>query len=100
MTSQSHAMHSNYHANKRGKTVKEQKTFTDEEYEYIFKVLLDHDKIDVSDDFYDENILFTSPDQLMDIFSGLEESNLKKIKECQDLEENLEELKLKEQEAH
>lgn len=54
---------------KKNKVVKDQKVFTDEEWEYIFLDLLKQDKIDVSDDFYDENILFTSPEELMEIFS-------------------------------
>lgn len=52
--------------------------------------MLAEDKIDVPNDFYDEDILFDSPDQLIDIFSLLEEQNLKKIRACQDIEEGLE----------
>jgi len=34
---------------------------------------LEHDKIDVPEDFYDEAIYFDSSEQLMDIYSYLEE---------------------------
>jgi hypothetical protein len=66
--------------------------------------MLSDDKVDVPTDFYDEEIfsspnadsanhqpqLFDSPDQLIEMFSLLEEQNLKKIRACQDIEEGLE----------
>jgi hypothetical protein len=61
--------------------------------------LLKEDKVDVPNDFYDEEILFDGPDQLIDIFSLLEEQNLKKIRACQDIEEQLEKEKLDEHTA-
>ena len=48
------------------------------------------DLIDVPDDFYDEDILFTDPNQLMEMFSDLEEANLDNIRKTQDIEEALE----------
>ena len=48
------------------------------------------DLIDVGEDFYDEEILFDSPNQLMEIYGILEENNLKTIGECQDVELQLE----------
>ena len=53
-------------------------------------MLLEMDLIDVGDDYYNEEILFSDPDQLMEIYSQLEEQNLKKINECQDIELQLE----------
>lgn len=40
-------------------------------------------------------IYFTNPQQLLDIFSELEENNLSLIQSCQETEESLEELKTK-----
>jgi len=48
------------------------------------------DLIDVGEDYYDEQILFNHPSQLMEIYTQLEEQNLKKINECQDIELQLE----------
>lgn len=48
------------------------------------------DLIDVGEDYYNEQILFNHPSQLMEIYTQLEEQNLKKINECQDIELQLE----------
>ena len=73
---------SNAQKQTKQKVVKENKRFSDKEWEIIFEQMLAEDKIDVSNDFYDEEILFDSPDQLIEIFSLLEEQNLKKIRAC------------------
>lgn len=56
-------------------------------------------KTDFDDDLLmsrDESLIyFTSPQQLLDIFSELEENNLALIQNCQETEETLEELKAK-----
>lgn len=44
-----------------------------------FDSLLAKDLIDVPKDYYDEKILFEDPEQLMAVFSYLEDQNLKSI---------------------
>ena len=46
--------------------------------------------IDVPEDYYDEKILFSEPDELMEIFQSLEERNLEIIKKLQESESTLE----------
>ena len=70
--------------------------FSDEKWELIFDQLLEEDKIDVPADFYDEQILFTKPEEMIEIFESLEEHNLGKIKKCQEIELNLEQEKERE----
>lgn len=48
--------------------------------------------IDVPDDFYDDDILYDHPDQLMERFTSLEDANLKNVLKTQDIEESLEKL--------
>ena len=36
-----------------------------------FEALLENDDIDVDEDFYDEQVLFNEPDELLDIFEEL-----------------------------
>lgn len=71
------------HAQRPAKNQQRQ-DFTDDKWELIFDQLLEEDKIDVPADFYDEEVLFDDPEQLIEIFAGLEEQNLKKIKNCQE----------------
>ena len=54
-----------------------------------FDSLLAKDLIDVPKDYYDEKILFEDPEQLMAVFSYLEDQNLKSIQNAQDLEQDL-----------
>lgn len=51
-----------------------------------FDELLETDDVDVPDHFYDEDILFTKPKDLMDIFEELQEINLDRIQKSQDNE--------------
>lgn len=44
-----------------------------------FDKLLENDDIDVPDNFYDEEILFSRPSQLMTIFNDEQEINLDRI---------------------
>ena len=74
----------------KGKEVKSKQAKNDDFHDQRFEQLLEMDLIDVGDDFYDEEILFKDPNQLMEIYSLLEEQNLKKISECQDVELQLE----------
>lgn len=62
---------SNAPARKGGKLPNKEikQTFTNENWALIFDQLLSEEKIDVPPDFYDEEILFDDPDQLIDIFS-------------------------------
>lgn len=48
-------------------------------YEQKFDALLENDDIDVPEDFYDEQILFDDPKDLMTIFEELQEINLDRI---------------------
>lgn len=63
---------------------------TDKDWSNKFEELLNADLIDVGEDYYDEPILFKDPDQLMQIFTSLEEKNLEIIKKSQDTEYTLE----------
>lgn len=66
------------------------KEMTDKDWANKFEELLAADLIDVGEDYYDEPILFNDPDQLMQIFTSLEEKNLEIIKKSQDTEYSLE----------
>lgn len=66
------------------------KEMTDEDWANKFEELLDADLIDVPEDYYDEPIRFDDADQLMQIFTSLEEKNLEIIKKSQDTEYSLE----------
>lgn len=66
------------------------KEMTAEDWANKFEELLNADLIDVPEDYYDENILFKNSEQLMQIFTSLEEKNLEIIKKSQDTEYSLE----------
>lgn len=68
------------------------KDMTDQDWSNIFEERYEADLIDVNDDHYDEKILFDpeDADQLMQIFTSLEEKNLEIIKKSQDTEYSLE----------
>lgn len=59
-------------------------------WEQKFDALLENDDIDVPEDFYDEQILFEDPNDLMTIFEELQEVNLDRIQKSQDNEQILE----------
>ena len=63
---------------------------SDADWEQRFNDLLEQDLIDVPEDYYDEKILFSEPDELMEIFQSLEERNLEIIKKLQESESTLE----------
>ena len=65
---------------KKGEKV--QKTLTNDEWDALFLKMLKEDRVEVPEDFYEEDILFEEDEQLMDIYTYLEEQNLKKIREC------------------
>ena len=63
---------------------------TDEDWGNKFEEWLAAELIDVPEDYYEEPQLFEDPDQLMSIFTSLEEKNLEIIKKSQDTEYSLE----------
>lgn len=69
------------------------KEMTDRDWADKFEELLHADLIDVPEDFYDEPILFDTAEQLMHIFTSLEEKNLEIIKKSQDTEHTLDQKK-------
>jgi hypothetical protein len=51
-------------------------TMTDKDWEAKFELLIREDLIELPDDFYEEELFFTDPNDLNNIFSELEEKNL------------------------
>lgn len=49
------------------------------DWEAEFERLFNNNQIDVDDKFFDEDILFKKPDELMLIYSYLEDKNTKRI---------------------
>ena len=80
---------------KEGKVIMNDKYWNDR-----FESLLAQDLIDVPKDYYDEKILFDDPEQLMEVFSYLEEQNLKNIQSAQDIEQDLDKEKALEIRIH
>ena len=64
---------SSYATGFRKQKAQQQKRLDDSDWGLIFDNFLEHDKIDVPEDFYDEDVLFDEPDQLMELFTYLEE---------------------------
>lgn len=64
--------------------------YTDEELIEIFNKKLENDQIDVPQDFYDEEVLFKDPEELMILYSYLEDGNRKQIDENGDIQEEIE----------
>lgn len=75
---------------KKGMSTSIAKQISDADWEQRFNDLLEQDLIDVPEDYYDEKILFSEPDELMEIFQSLEERNLEIIKKLQESESTLE----------
>ena len=55
-----------------------------------FEQLLELDLIDVPDDFYEDDILYTHPEQLLERLAELEDANLKNVTDTQEFEEGME----------
>ena len=72
---------------------KDKKNYTDEELVEIFNRRLANDQIDVPQDFYDEEVLFQDPEELMVLYSYLEDGNRKQIHETGDLQEEIDQQK-------
>lgn len=71
----------------RSKKESQYKEISEREWESLFQKYLDDDRVEVPEDYYDEDILYDDTEQLMDIYSFLEEQNLKRIRESQDVED-------------
>lgn len=80
--------------NRRGKA--DAKGKTDEEYIEIFNQLLAKDAIDVPADYYDEPVLWDDPEDLMTLYSSLEDANRKRIDENGDINEEIEQQRQRE----
>jgi len=52
--------------------------------------LLDLDLIDVPDDFYEDEILYTHPDQFYERLAVMEDAALKNVLDTQEFEEGME----------
>ena len=48
------------------------------------------DLVDVPDDFYEDEILYSLPEQLLERFTALEDANLKNVLDTQEFEEGME----------
>ena len=66
------------------------KVSTQKDMSTRFDKLLVEDLIDVPDDFYEDEILYDNPEQLLARFEYLEDANLKNVLKTQDIEESLE----------
>ena len=63
---------------------------TDKDWEAKFEMLFKEDLIDLPEDFFDEELFYTDPNDLNNIFSELEEKNLYLIHMSQEVEQSLE----------
>ena len=83
--------------NKKGNALQFQQlkreNMNDKDWEAKFEMLFAEDLIAVEDDFYDEDLCFSDPNDLNMIFSELEEQNLYLIHQAQDMEQSLETMK-------
>lgn len=68
---------------------RDKKQYSDEELIQIFNKRLANDQIDVGVDFYDEEVLFKEAEELMIIYSYLEDGNRKQILEIGDITEEI-----------
>ena len=62
---------------------------SDEELIEIFNRRLDNDQIDVPGDFYEEEVLFKDPEELMGLYQYLEDGNRKQIDENGNIQEEI-----------
>ena len=68
---------------------KDKKQYSDAELIEIFNRRLENDQIDVGVDFYDEEVYFKDPEELMILYSYLEDGNRKQILEIGDITEEI-----------
>ena len=62
----------------------------------IFNRRLDNDQIDVPGDFYEEEVLFKDPEELMSLFQYHEDGNRKQIDENGNIQEEIDQQKTRE----
>ena len=63
---------------------------TDKDWDSKFEMLFREDLVELPEDFFDEELFFTDPNELNNIFSELEEKNLYLIHMSQEVEHSLE----------
>lgn len=63
---------------------------TDKDWEAKFEMLFREDLIELPEDFFDEELFYTDPNDLNNIFGELEEKNLYLIHMSQEVEQSLE----------
>jgi len=76
----------------------DKKQYNDEELVKIFNERLSNDQIDVPSDFYNEEVLFKEAEELMSLYSYLEDGNRKQIHEVGDIREECDKQKQRETE--
>ena len=70
-------------------------TMTQSDWEAKFEELLEEDLVEIPDELLAEPLYYDDPNELNNIFTGLEEENLFLIHRSQDVELNLEDLQHK-----
>ena len=63
---------------------------TDKDWDAKFEMLIQEDLVEVPEDFFDEKLLYSDPNELNAIFTQLEEKNLYLIHMSQEVEQSLE----------
>jgi hypothetical protein len=63
---------------------------TDKDWDSKFEMLFREDLVELPEDFFDEELFFSDPNELNNIFSELEEKNLYLIHMSQEVEHSLE----------
>ena len=66
---------------------------TEKDWDMMFEILMNEDLIDLPEDYFNEELLYTDPNELNEIFTQLEEKNLYLIHMSQELEQALEDQK-------
>ena len=59
---------------------------TEKDWDMMFEILMNEDLIDLPEDYFNEELLYTDPNELNEIFTQLEEKNLYLIHMSQELE--------------
>ena len=65
----------------------------DKDWDLKFEQLWEEDLIDIPEDYFNERLFYSDPNELSDVFSDLEEKNLYLIHQSQEVEQSLETLK-------
>lgn len=72
---------------------KKRETMNDKDWDLKFEQLWEEDLIDIPEDYFNERLFYSDPNELSDVFSDLEEKNLYLIHQSQEVEQSLETLK-------